>query len=109
MYYTKHYVKLSTTKYARKGNFRYKMQAHCRKAAGRPGCPALSVFLSEQASDEHRGHDRHGHHLDQNILQHAHVAFLRTKNKNPPDWMGLERVTRLELATSTLARWRSTG
>ena len=38
-----------------------------------------------------------GHSTEYNI-RNAEVAFL----------MCLERVTRLELATSTLARWRST-
>ena len=37
-------------------------------------------------------------------------ASLVIKEKDQPfGWSFMERVTRLELATSTLARWRSTG
>ena len=37
-------------------------------------------------------------------------ACVNIKKKDQSfDWSFMERVTRLELATSTLARWRSTG
>ena len=38
------------------------------------------------------------------------IANLSSQKKDQlKSWSFLERVTRLELATSTLARWRSTG
>ena len=48
---------------------------------------------------------------DQSQHLHRSPPFLRTHMKNPERKCvrDLERVTRLELATSTLARWRSTG
>ena len=72
----------------------------------------LCLFLPEQAGNEGQGHDRHGDNLNQDVLHGAHVDVLQNicrQSKNPSKRMGLERVTRLELATSTLARWRSTG